>query len=338
MADQGRASYKTPFLIVGGLILLWGILGLLDLRNVPYAGFQLGPDNSVTRVYPGSPAEQAGMMVGDAVQSTGGIAIEDSRALSRRPRAEIGESRTIVVVRDGQTVNLDLSFSNQPGRNVALSVAGTLIGACFVVFGLLAYGTAQNRSTTLLALLGLAFGLTIGGPYIASFGLRTAVGFVVLAGIVLGFAFLLHFMLEFPTRKQWLAKASATKILYAPAVLIALLFFYLLVFQPAGTGGLNRIVNVLVGLFVVGYFGFSVIAVVGTYRKATPEERTAAGLNFMLVGIVLGLLPLIISSIVNVIAPSVVLPAVDFYFLTLVLIPIALAMAAMKQAKAPAAA
>ncbi len=338
MSDQGSASYKTPFLIVGGLILLWGILGLFDLRNVPYSGYQTGPDNSVTRVYPGSPADQADIMVGDIVESSGGIAIEDSRALARRPRAEIGESRTLVVVRDGETLNLDFVFSNQPARNVALTIAGALIGACFVIFGLLAYSNARNRSTTLLALLGLAFGLTIGGPYIASYGLRTAVGFIILAGIVLGFALLLHFMLEFPKRKQWLEKPTATKILYAPAALIALMFFYLIVFQPAGTSGLNTVVNILVGLFIVGYFGLSVIAMIGTYRKATAEERSTTGLNFMLVGVVLGLLPLILSAVVGVVAPSVVLPGVDFYFLTLVLIPIALAMATMKQANAPAGA
>jgi hypothetical protein len=47
----------------------------------------------------------------------------------------------------------------------------------------------------------------------------------------------------------------------------------------------------------------------------------------MLAGILIGLLPMIFALLVRVVAPRLVLPGVDFYFLTLILIPVVLAQA-----------
>jgi hypothetical protein len=46
------------------------------------------------------------------------------------------------------------------------------------------------------------------------------------------------------------------------------------------------------------------------------------------------LAPIVISATVGVIAPNVVLPGVEFYALTMVLIPFALAQATLKKEKA----
>ena len=73
---------------------------------------------------------------------------------------------------------------------------------------------------------------------------------------------------------------------------------------------------------------------VHSYVKATPQERAANGLNFMLLGTVIGLAPLVISALIGVIAAKIVLPGVEFYILTMVLIPFALAQATLKKEKA----
>ncbi len=73
---------------------------------------------------------------------------------------------------------------------------------------------------------------------------------------------------------------------------------------------------------------------VHSYVKASPEERAVNGLNFMLLGTVIGLAPIIISVLVGVIAPKVVLPGIEFYALTMALIPFAVAQAALKKRKA----
>ena len=83
-------KYKPALVTIAAVIAVIGLLGLLDVKNLPYAGYFSGPGNDVVRIFPGSPAETAGLEVGDVVKSIGGIAVTDTRASSRRARAEIG--------------------------------------------------------------------------------------------------------------------------------------------------------------------------------------------------------------------------------------------------------
>lgn len=339
MHDQKFAKYKTALIVVAALIALLEIPGALDIRNRTYSGYWTDPNNTIIRVFPNSPAEQAGFLLEDRIISSGGIDLKDSKALARRPRAEIGEVRAYVVERRGQNLTLDLTFSGLPAREVALSFAFTIIGFCFLVFGLYAYWKVQNQSTTLLALVGLCFGLAfVDTPYLSSYALRAGFTAVAVTLEVFGFAFLLHFMMVFPKAKAFLAKKNARLWLYGPAAVVALLSLFLIIFQPEATSTLNTSFNIIFGLFVAGYLGLALVAMVHTYVKATPDERAANGLNLMLLGTVVGLAPVIISAIVGVIAPKLVLPGAEFYVLTMALIPIALAQATLKKehALAPA--
>lgn len=342
-------KYTTPFLVVGALFLLWGVVGLFDMGNIPYAGYLTGPDNTVIEVDEGSPAEAAGLEVGDRVVSINGVSVEDTPALTRMPRAQIGETRTLVVGETAETtlaageqgaVNRDvaITYVAQPGRNIALGWGGFIIGLCFVGFGVFAYMKAPSRSALLLAITGLCLGgAFFGGPYIASYALRTIVNTFFLMLVVLGFATLLHCLMEFPKPKAMLGKAHATKVLYAPAALMALFLLWLIIFEPQGTSSLNMVANVLIGIFVVGYFGLALVALIHSFVKAAPHERSKYGLNLMLVGLLIGLLPVTISALVTTFAPSVILPGSDFFFLTMVLIPITMALAVMRAEAAPAA-
>jgi hypothetical protein len=287
------------------------------------------------------------MAVGDRIASINGVSVEDTPALTRMPRAAIGETRTLVVEPTAATTageaaapptrDVAITYAAQPRRDVALTWAGFIIGLCFVGFGLLAYTRAPSRVSLLLALTGLCLGIAfLSGPYIASYALRTIVQAVVLMLIVLGFATLLHCVAEFPKPKAILQRPQMTKVLYAPAALIALLFLWLIIFEPRGTSTLNNVVNVLVGIFVVGYFGLSLVALIHSFVKATPEERASYGLNLLLAGVIIGLAPVTIASLIQIFVPSVVPPGVDFYFLTMVLIPISLALAVMRTAAPPA--
>jgi len=258
MDDQKFAKYKTAFIVAAALIALLEIPGALDIRNQPYSGYWTDPNNTVIKVFPDSPAQQAGFLLGDHIISSGGIDMKDSKSLARRPRSKIGETRAFVVERAGQNVNLDLTFSGLPGRDVVLAFASAIIGFCFLIFGLHAYLKVQNQSTTLLALVGLCFGLAfVNTPYLSSFALRTIFGAVTITLVVFGFAFLLHFMMVFPKAKAFLAKKNAMLWLYGPAALVALLFLFLIIFQPEATSALNTVVNIIVGLFVAGYLGLA---------------------------------------------------------------------------------
>ena len=73
------------------------------------------------------------------------------------------------------------------------------------------------------------------------------------------------------------------------------------------------------------------IAVVHSYIKAGTQERSATGLNLMLLGMLIGFGPILLSILVHTISPHMgELPGERFYGITLLAIPIGLAMALMK--------
>jgi hypothetical protein len=348
MSEPQAAKYKTPFLILAALFVIWGILGLIDLRNVPYSGFNTDGNNTVTRVDAGSPAESAGLRVGHYIPSIGGIPVENARALAARPRPEIGETWTLVVEQRDPTVlaageeapateNVDITFAASPGRQTFLGYAAVLIGLCFIVFGLMPYLRVPTRSSTLLALVGLCLGVAFfAGPYLTSYWLRTIAYALTEFLVILGCVFLLHYVMGFPQPKAMLAKKHTLKVIYVPALFVALFVLFTYIFQPTATSAFNIVARSLFGLFVVVYFGLALAAMIHSYVKASPQERSNYGLNLMLIGVLIGLLPITIAVLIVVLAPTVVLPGSDFYFLTFILIPITLAMAAMRKESAPA--
>ncbi len=341
MDNASSSRYRIPFFTVGILFACWGILGLIDLSNVPYSGYREDGNNTVTWARPGSPAERAGLKRGDYIRSIGGISVEDSSALAHRQRAKIGETRSFVVERRENggkapvTKTIDITFANLPARSMALDFAAFLIGFCFLGCGLVASGKAPARGATLLALAGICLSAAFfTGPYISSFFGRMLAGSIQSLVVILGLAFLLHYMLATPKPKQFVQGKHATQVIYGPAVVMVLFFLYLVIVQPRGTSILNEVSNILFGLLFAGYFGCAVVAMIHSYAKATPGERADYGLNIALVGSVIGLLPIIIAEIVGIVAPKVILPGSDFYFLAMILIPISLTTAMLRQSRA----
>ena len=180
-------------------------------------------------------------------------------------------------------------------------------------------------------MVSLCFAVAFIGPiYFDSYAIRTA--FIVLSQplIVFGFAALLHFLLSFPEPKPWLKKKNALLILYAPALLLTVYILFLVLVQPDGTSVLNTINNIVFGLFMLSYFGLSIIVMVRTYLKASSQKRKIYGLNIMAAGSVLALLPFVIFIGVRIVAPAVILPGNDFLLLSFILLPLSFAYAVMK--------
>lgn len=111
---------------------------------------------------------------------------------------------------------------------------------------------------------------------------------------------------------------------------IALLFAWLLIGEPSATGSFNTVVNAIVGIYVVAYFGLALVALIHSVAAASSAERSRWGLNLLLARVVLGLVPVTLASLVSVLAPSVILPGADFYHLSLALVPITLTLAVMR--------
>jgi hypothetical protein len=338
MEVETAPRYKTALLVVSAVILLWGVLGAVDVRNLTYTGHYTDGNNTVIRITEGGPAHAAGLETGDVIRSIDGIPVTDTRALARRPRPAAGDVRTFEVERDGETLSLELRHEASPTNQRFTTYGGILIGVCFLVFGVWAYLTAPGRATALLAVLGLTFApaLTL-GPYLASAALRAAVTAISFAAILLGLAVLLHFLLVFPRAKQLLQRRSITWVIYGPAAVVALVAVWATALQPAAVSESNTFFRLLFGLFEAGYFVIALIALIHSYVVASSQDRVAQGLNLMLVGTVAALGPLLLLVVVALLAPQVLLPGSQYFFLTLVFIPVTFALAAVKVGRAAVA-
>lgn len=329
MDYQNTVKYKKLFIAGAVIITLLQILDIFDFRNIPYDGYTTDGNHTVIRVHPNSPAQKAGFLVGDIMVSDGGIDVKNNQTLARRPRVKIGETGTYVFDRDGEAVSLNLVFTDLPSGNLVRLFAGVIIGLCFLIFGLYAYLRVQNKSTTLLALVGVCLGFSyVHGPYISSYLLRMIYSSIEIITVIFGLAFLLHFMLMFPKAKAVLEKKYMRILLYGPVALAGLFLLFIDIFLLDSS---NTFYGILVGLVLLGYLGLAIVAMVHSFIKATPEERTSHGLKFMLFGTILGFMPIVIIVIFRFIAPHFVLPGSDFYFLSMVLIPGSWALAVLKK-------
>jgi len=332
--SQIRAPYRMPLLVAVAMITVWSILGVFDARNVPSTGYQTDGSYTVISVDGGSPAETAGLRVEDRVVTVNGVAIENTREILRQGRPAIGSSSVIEVERGGSLLTFDVVNGPPSTRTLLDSYLFVVIGLCFVFFGFSAYSKAPARKTLLLALAGGAIGVNFaGGPYIGSPALSSVMAAIVVLLIYLGLAMLYHFILSMPQPSAALERSGTLRLLYGPAVVAGVLLAVIIGSQMNATSGLNRMLQVAIGLVLAGYFLGSVVAVIVRYRSATDTERMANGLGLMLMGTIIGFAPLIVVIVSGIIAPRLVLPGSNYYILTFALIPITFSMAAVRSVR-----
>jgi hypothetical protein len=327
-------KYTTTLLIFAALVLLWGILGMLDAKNYTNAGYS-SEDRKVIEVEDGSPAEAAGMQVGDVIKSIDGIAIEDVKALSRRERTKIGQTREFVVDRAGEELTLPLTYGPMSSKNKSLNLAGFIISLLFVFFGCWAFLKKKTTAALLFAVFALCFGFNFAnGPYISSHLGRSMVNAVTMPIILFGFAALVNFMLRFPWESSFLQSKNSRLWLYLPAAILVAIIWVLIFVEPDQSTGLNTMMRILFALFVLFYFGWALLTLIRNYKKATPAERSTSGLSLMLWGAIIGLVPILIIVLINMVAPTVIVPGGDYFFLTFGLIPILFALAVVRHKEA----
>lgn len=72
-------------------------------------GFAPSPDLTVIKVVPDSPAERAGIKVGDKVKSANGIQVRSmNEMVTKIPAPKIGEKRTYIFEREGKEFAVDM--------------------------------------------------------------------------------------------------------------------------------------------------------------------------------------------------------------------------------------
>ena len=324
------ANNKTPLLVLAAVVVIYGVLGWLDVSNYAQGGWATDPDNTVTQVLSGSPAEAGGLQVGDKITSLGGIAVTDAKARLRRARPEVGETWEFVVERDGATMSLDITSGEPVAERKFLAHAGFLVGFCFIGFTLRAYIQEQSASTQALAIAGILFSLVfITGPYFENYMVRSVDAAVGALLIWLGVASLLNFLLVH-------LRSGGNRLVYLPGVAAGLFIAWRVLATPEATTALNNFSNIFIGVIAAFYLLASLVTVYRSFSGATASERESQGLKLMLIGALIGLVPPMIGILTGIVAPQVVLPGQNFYFLAFIAIPITWSMAVLKARAATA--
>ncbi len=334
MSSQDFPRQRALILLVTAALLIWGLLGVLDVSNRTFTGFLTDGNNNITQVLENSPAEAAGFVRGDRIRTNGGIPVEDTRAITARIRPSVGEERTFQIERDDQIVDLELTYAALPIDQRLTAFGAILIGLSFLVFGVWAYLSEPNAKTGLLALLGFAFAPTLlVGPYVESPLWRNVVVTIVLVIELFAFVFLAHFLITFPKSISEFLRKKQITVLYGPAVLMSLIVIWASVVRPEGTSLFNIVFRTLFGVFLVGYFGLALIAMLRGYFKTPSGERTRKGMNLLLLGTAVGLGPITLVILIGLIAPQIVIPGGQYSYLTLIILPATYALAGVREAR-----
>ena len=75
---------KTIY-VLSAAFFIWGIFGLLDIKNEVYSGFNQN-NFEIVSIEEDSPAARAGLQVGDILLSSDGIAMENYKERDKRQR------------------------------------------------------------------------------------------------------------------------------------------------------------------------------------------------------------------------------------------------------------
>ncbi len=339
-ANYGR--YKILFSILAVLLLVWGAMGAMEITKAPYSGYTLSPDNVVTQVRAGSPAEAAGVQVNDKVTKIDGYAVESVAGFYERGRRAIGSEGKLTVMRNSVEQELKFNYAAQPTADMlASSGAGALIGLAFLILGLMVYLKNPTRLSTIFCELSLMLALLyLPGPYFAAPGARRVTNAVISLVVGAMLAALLYYCLNFPRAKEVLvSRPWLQKAIFIVAPLLGLVFALINLATPDISAGNSMLLNVAAGVIYGGYLLLAVIGVIHSYAKSSAGERSASGLNLMLLGVVIGLGPIVITILYHTIFPHAGdLPGERFWGVTGIAIPIGLALALMKLEPAAAAA
>lgn len=326
MSNHDVSQYKTPLIIFAVVVAIYGLFGWLDVSNYAQGGWNTDGNNTVTEVLPGSPSEAGGLMVGDFIVSLGGIATSDAKAQLQRERPKVGETWEFIVRRDGETRTLDVTFGEPVAQRKLIAHASFLVGFCFIGFTIWAYLQKQTASTMALAIAGTLGSLIfIAGPYFGTYTLRNLDAALVNILLFLGVASLLDFLLVH-------FRSKSNRLVYLPGLAAGLFIAYRILAAPEATSALNTFSNIFIGVIIAFYLIAALVTLYRGYSSASPQDRASQGLNLMLIGALIGLVPSIIATVTGIFAPQVVLPGGNFYFLTLVALPITWSMAVLKEA------
>ena len=318
ITNYGRLKYLFFTMMVVALIL--SVIGMRDISLTPYSGYQVSADYKVVRIAPNSPAALAGMKAGDSIVEIGGIPTERLYQLSRLARPKIGEHQRIAVLRDLNWHEFVVTMSPLATKDLFLAWAGNFMALVMLILGFAVQWRRPNKATTLFFLsnfcLALAF---MTPPYFETLILRKIVALNFLLFLTLGLAFFLHLTVLFPKPKPAVVETPVEFLIYLPVPLMGIFYLSLRLFQPWADLTLNHFLHYAFGLSVLYCLALALAAVIHSHWTATPSERSH-GLNLLMLGLLVGILPPASKVLGDTFLPQVGLPGRDYYQLLVILV------------------
>jgi hypothetical protein len=328
---------RLTILALTAAIVVWGILGWLDIEDRGYGGVEFDHNFVVTRIDPATPAADSTLAVGDRISHINRIPVEDTAALARMDRTAIGERTRYWVTKFDEEMGevVDLEFNL---RSVGLDDhartrerARILVGLTFVLLPLIAWLLSPNRATRVLVMAGLGLGLAfLSGPYLKGYDLRALFAAVEGLFVYAGLAAVVQFLLVFPLRRPLIDRPAGRRLVFFPALGLWGLLLWQLFARPPAASAAGVVLNILTGLIIGAYLLVALILLLRNFARTQRESRRALRFNTMMIGTLAAVFPVLVGNIVSAVSPGTQLPAQDYYFLSLSLIPITWSRAAMR--------
>ncbi len=336
------ALYPGILLVVAILYIIWGILGILDLKNLVYAGFQMDSENKIYYVNEGGPADIAGMKVGDIIKDiireSDGLSYMEVKNRSERGRSKVGEEREYVVDRDGETLTLQFTLGATVTKKKVYRVIYYIMGLIFVSLGIYTHLRVKSALSFSFAAFAVFFAYYFAaffpiGPYIGSGSLSRIIGGIIISFELISLAVLIHFLFNYPPESNFIKKRNNRIWPYVPVILI-LVFGWITVIILHGEKSIsNQVFSASFAILTFVYFAWSLVILIRKFLKANSEERRTSGLNLMLWGGCLGLPSIFISVIISFITNDSTLSGGGYVLLLILAIPIFFMLAILKQDK-----
>jgi phosphoserine phosphatase RsbU/P len=295
------------------------------LQREPYLGMSELP-GKVGLVYPGGPAERAGLRVGDRILAVNGIptaGATDMPAMLRRG----GPDRSIFLSmeREGRPFGVELLPEPLPPREILWLVAHAIAAMATLFIGSAVYLRKSGRLTGAFYALCLVLAMLLFRPWVPPGELGERCDITVRELVSAFFpGVLVHFFLLFPWERAPLRKRPALQIFpYVPGVLILaapLLIPRIVGHALADPQTIELAVSAVASLSVIAALAISMGLFWNAYLRS-PLPTVRRKLKVTLGGTILGILPIMLVVALRIVRPAADLPAVGGATLALFLLP-----------------
>jgi class 3 adenylate cyclase len=288
-------------------------------RHGSPAFHELAPSNEgviITGVWPGGPADKAGLHAGDVILAIDGVPTTYWEALGRvvyhEPWVTGGTTTMSILAGDGsgvRSVSVGLRSDIEDQWTLRILITATLVGACFAILGaFVALARPEDAAARLLLVYSFAVAIGLSSAMIALNGQQPLAGVAHYSVAAMASLVFLNLSVRFPIRHSrltWMFDGGWHGII-GPRTLL-----YVLVIGGAGVAGSRPALEAWEYAFDGVLILFAFVVVLSGYRSPLPPlERAqltwiALGIGITLLGLVVAIaLPPLVDMYNAVLPPS----------------------------------